>query len=75
MIGRKNLPINNSTQVCSRHFVNSNGRKLRPNEIPSVNLLSLATREVVPSPCRPLIQYDEEFSNDTQAQECHNVDP
>ena len=75
MIGRENLPINDSTRVCSRHFINSKGRKLRPSEIPSVNLPSLAICVVVSSPRRPLIGYDKEFSNDTQAQECHNVDP
>ena len=40
-----------------------------------MNLLSLATHVVVPSPRRTLIGYDKEFSNDTRAQECHNVDP
>ena len=37
-IGRKNLPINGETRVCSKHFVNAKGRLLRPNEVPSLNL-------------------------------------
>ena len=37
-IGRKNLTFNNSTRVCSRYFVGSKGRKLRPDEYPTVNL-------------------------------------
>ena len=37
-IGRKNLPINNSTRICSVHFINVTGRKLRPDEVPSKNL-------------------------------------
>ena len=37
-IGRKNLSVNNSTHVCSRHFVGSKGRKLRPDEYPTLNL-------------------------------------
>ena len=37
-IGRKSLPINGSTRVCSDHFVNAAGRLLRPDEYPMVNL-------------------------------------
>ena len=37
-IGRKNLSVNNSTRVCSRHFVGSKGHKLRPDEYPTLNL-------------------------------------
>ena len=34
VIRRKNLPINNSTHVCSVHFINATARKLRPDEVP-----------------------------------------
>lgn len=37
-IGRTNLPVNGSTKVCSCHFQNATGRRLRPDESPSVNL-------------------------------------
>ena len=37
-IGRKNLPINSYTRVCSSHFVQAAGRRLRPDEVPSLNL-------------------------------------
>ena len=49
-IGRKNLPINCSTRVCSDHFVNAAGRLLRPDEYPSVNLpvLSITTSQAKP---------------------------
>ena len=43
VIGRKNLPINNSTRVCSMHFVDANGRLLRKDEVPSLNLPVLST--------------------------------
>lgn len=42
-IGRKNLPLNNNTRVCSEHFVNSAQRRLRPDEYPSLKLPVLAT--------------------------------
>lgn len=38
VIGRKNLPINNSTLICSVHFINATGRKLRLDEVPSENV-------------------------------------
>ena len=37
-IGRKNLPINANTRVCSHHFCKGGGRQLRPDEVPSLNL-------------------------------------
>ena len=49
-IGRTNLPINPSTRVCSRHFKNSHGRKLRCDECPTENLPQLATRVSTPTP-------------------------
>ena len=42
-IGCKNLPINTSTRICSEHFVNATGRRLRPDEYPSVKLPVLST--------------------------------
>ena len=56
-IGRENLPILDSTRVCSDHFVNSKGRKLRPDEYPTLNLPSLPTQVSVPPPRRQLIRY------------------
>ena len=38
-IGRKNLPVNSHTRVCSDHFVKANGRLLRLDEVPSLGLL------------------------------------
>ena len=37
-IGRKNLPLNSSTRICSEHFLNASGRLLRKSEAPSQNL-------------------------------------
>ena len=37
-IGRKNLHVNAHTRVCSEHFMNANGRLLRPDEVPSVHI-------------------------------------
>ena len=37
-IGRKNLPLNSSTRICSDHFLNASGRLLRKSEAPSQNL-------------------------------------
>ena len=42
-IGRSNLPINKSTRICSDHFVNAAGRRLRPDEYPSINIPILST--------------------------------
>ena len=42
-IGRKNLPLNNNTRVCSEHFVNSTKRYLRTDKYPSLKLPVLAT--------------------------------
>ena len=43
-IGRKSLPLKNNTRVCSKHFMNSQGRCLRPDEFPSENLPALPTQ-------------------------------
>jgi len=37
-IGRKNLPVNSHTRICSRHFLDANKRQLRPDEVPSQQL-------------------------------------
>ena len=47
-IGRKNLPVNSNTRVCSEHFVNSAGRRLRKDEFPSRNLPILPTSVILP---------------------------
>lgn len=52
-IGRKNLPINACSRVCSRHFKNSCGRRLRCDEYPTENLPQLATRVSTQAPRRP----------------------
>ena len=57
-IGQQNLPILNSTRVCSNHFVNSKGRKLRVDEVPSLKLPSLPTQVSVPPPCRQLVRHE-----------------
>ena len=38
VIGRKNLPVNRHTRICSRHFINASKRLLRPDEVPSLHL-------------------------------------
>ena len=43
-IGRKTLPLNSNSRVCSSHFVNSFGWCLRQDEFPTENLPSLPTR-------------------------------
>ena len=47
-IGRKNLPLSTSTRVCSRYFIQSKNRKLRPDEYPMLNLPVLATQVTQP---------------------------
>ena len=74
-IGRTNLPIDSSTRVCSRHFRNSRGRKLRRDEYPTENLPQLATRVSIPTPRRPLVRRqplrtDDKHENDEEKQEC-----
>jgi len=57
-IGRENLPILDSTRVCNEHFVNSKGRKLRPDEYPTLKLPLCPTRVSVPLPRRELMCHD-----------------
>ena len=47
-IGRKNLPLSASTRVCSRHFIQSKNRKLRPDEYPTLNLPLVSTQVTQP---------------------------
>ena len=43
-IGRKNLPLNNNSRVCSAHIICSTGRYLRPKEYPTLNLFESESR-------------------------------
>jgi len=56
-IGQENLPILDSTRVCSEHFVNSKGRKLQPDEYPTLKLPLLPTQVSVTPPHRQLVQH------------------
>ena len=47
-IGRKNPSVNTFTHECSRHFVESKCRKLRPDEYPTLNLLILLIQVTQP---------------------------
>ena len=38
LIGRKNLPINPNTCICSEHFERASNRLLRPDVVPSLRL-------------------------------------
>ena len=49
-IGRKNLPLNFNTRVCSDHFVSAAGRRLRPDEYPTKNLPVISTQVTVLKP-------------------------
>ena len=42
-IGRRKLPINANTRICSNHFVNAAGRQLQPDEYPIVSIPILST--------------------------------
>ena len=42
-IGRKNLPINRNTRVCSQHFERATKRRLLSDECPTLNLPVLTT--------------------------------
>ena len=55
-IGRKSLPLNPNTRVCSKHFVNAHKRCLRPDEFPTENLPVLPTQSTRPTPRRVLIR-------------------
>ena len=55
-IGRAHLPINESTRICCEHFVNSKGRLLRSDEVPSQKLPVLPTRVLTPPRRRPIVR-------------------
>ena len=44
MIKRKNLPLTRHTRICSRHFVNAEGRHLYVDETPSLYLPGTSSR-------------------------------
>ena len=47
---RKNLSVNSNSGICSRHFFNSHGHILRPDEYPTENLLGLPTEYLFQTP-------------------------
>ena len=55
-IGQKNVPLNNNSRVCSKHFKHSHKRLLRYDEYPPENLPQLATRISTPTPRRSLVR-------------------
>ena len=67
-IGRKNVPLNNNSRICSRHFKNSYKRKLQSDEYPTENLPKLATRVSKPTPRRPLVRTP--LKVDTRKEDC-----
>ena len=67
-IGRENILLTEKTRICSEHFVNSKGRMLRRDEVPSLKLPSLPTAVAVPVPQYSL-NHEEESS-----EECSIVD-
>ena len=52
-IGRKNLPLNSNTRVCSDHFVSAAGRRLRPDEYPTRHLPVITARSTALKPRKP----------------------
>ena len=73
-IGRKNLSVNNSTRICSRHFVGSKGRKLRPDEYPTLNLPILPTQVTQPqsrkSPKKRVVCFPTDDARNDVSDEC-----
>ena len=55
-IGRRNLPLLETTRVCSEHFENSRGRLLRWDVVPSLKLPLLPTRVTESTSRRPLVR-------------------
>ena len=43
-IGRANLSLKDHTRVCSEHFANAQGRRLRPDEVPTLKLPARGTK-------------------------------
>ena len=73
-IGRNNLPINPSTRICSDHFVNAAGHRLRPDEYLSVNIPILSTT-VCQAKCQklPTVRTVAEPTDDTLSEESDKV--
>ena len=82
MIRRTNLPVNRHTQICSKHFVNAEGRRLYPDEVPSLCLprpfiCSRETRRKPPrdrsavlnTPTDDEMQRDEDVSEDEESRD------
>ena len=57
-IRRTNLPLKESTRVCSEHFVRSKGRMPRVDEVPSEKLpvSRLQTSSLPPPPRRAIVR-------------------
>ena len=77
-IGRKNLSVNTSTRVCSRHFIGSKGRKLRPDEYPTLNLPILSTQATQPqkrkSPKKRVVCLTNDAQNDVSPESSDSLD-
>ena len=56
-IGRRNLPLRETTRVCSEHFENSGGRLLRWDEVPSLKLPLLPARVTESTSRTPLERF------------------
>ena len=71
-IGRKNLPLNYNSRVCSRHFKNPHGRILRHDEYPTENLPQLPTQVSTSTPRRSLLRRcaPDQHKNSDKQQEC-----
>ena len=54
--GRKNLPVNRHSRICSKHVIDSVGRTLRPDEVPTENLPKLPTKVSQSRVRRPLVR-------------------
>ena len=72
-IGRKNLPINSSTRVCSRHFIGSKGHKLRPDEYPTLNLPILPTQVTQPQRRKSPKKRVDSFSANDDDHQCSSA--
>ena len=77
-IGRKNLPINSSTRICSLHFVKATGRLLLSDEVPSLNLPVLSTsvskvKARKQSTTRPIVDINVPFFADNSVGQKNDV--
>ena len=67
-IGRKYIPLNDKMRVWSEHFLNSRGRQLRRDEVPSLNLPLLSTRVTEPTPQRAVVRHVQENDCDAESE-------